>query len=183
MRPITLLNYVLAKSTTKRTDGVRAIMQLYRDGKVHDKIGRTLSFLRIRVAARGVVVVAMTTNWTRDDVTISTTTAGSPEGGGGGGVSWRSALILSAFVFIIVGTVIGNSLVCDRPPALVRRGRCAPVRRLTRSSVPPSPSSAVSARRPTCSSCRWPSPISSSRALSWVWPPSTRYAVITISKC
>ena len=51
-----------------------------------------------------------TANWTADDV--SATTASWPEGGGGGGLSWRSALILCVFVFIIVGTVIGNSLVC-----------------------------------------------------------------------
>lgn len=31
---------------------------------------------------------------------------------GGGGPSWRSVLLLSVFIFIIVGTVLGNSLVC-----------------------------------------------------------------------
>jgi len=52
----------------------------------------------------------MTTNWTRDDVAVTMTT--SPGLEGGGGPSWRSALMLCVFVFIIVGTVLGNSLVC-----------------------------------------------------------------------
>ena len=52
----------------------------------------------------------MTTNWTRDDVTFTMTTSSGLEGGGG--PSWGSVLILCVFVFIIVGTVIGNSLVC-----------------------------------------------------------------------
>jgi len=57
----------------------------------------------------------MTTNWTRDDVTVAVTTASVLDdggGGGGGALSWRSALILCVFVFLIVGTIVGNSLVC-----------------------------------------------------------------------
>ena len=58
--------------------------------------------------------VVMTTNWTHatpDDVTVTMTTASAVNGGGGSAL-WRSALILCVFVFIIVGTVLGNSLVC-----------------------------------------------------------------------
>jgi len=66
--------------------------------------------LNCLVAAAGGVVVVMATNWTRDDVTVSVTTASTPPEVVGDW--WRSALILAVFVFIIVGTVIGNSLVC-----------------------------------------------------------------------
>jgi len=66
--------------------------------------------LNCLVAAAGGVVVVMATNWTRVDVTVSVTTASTPPEVVGDW--WRSALILAVFVFIIVGTVIGNSLVC-----------------------------------------------------------------------
>ena len=52
----------------------------------------------------------MATNLTSGDVTVTMTTSSGLEGSGG--LSWRSALILCVFFFIIVGTVIGNSLVC-----------------------------------------------------------------------
>ena len=55
--------------------------------------------------------VVMTTNWTHvTPDAVSLTTASGLDGGGG--LSWRSALILIVFVFIIVGTVLGNTLVC-----------------------------------------------------------------------
>ena len=64
----------------------------------------------------------MATNWTHvlpDDVTVTMTTA---SGVSGGGQLWRSALILCVFIFIIVGTVLGNTLVCAAV-AIVRRLR------------------------------------------------------------
>jgi len=54
----------------------------------------------------------MATNWTHGDVIVAMTTASGPDGGGGGGLSWSSALMLCVFVFLIVGTVLGNTLVC-----------------------------------------------------------------------
>jgi len=67
--------------------------------------------------------VVMATNWTRasppDDVTMTTS---SGLEGGGGAWTWLSALLLGVFVVLIVGTVLGNCLVCVAV-AIVRRLR------------------------------------------------------------